>query len=110
MGDVATKLLLDPALTLRVLTQVGEWVKQRHAALAGGFQPGGEWKGGWIAMDDLAPLLRGDEAPAPAPKPKPKHKPKPVPKPQPQAKPVARIQIRGKDPTNPPPARRQGTG
>ena len=41
LGDVATKLLLDPALTLRVLMQVGEWVKQRQAAVAGGFQPGG---------------------------------------------------------------------
>ena len=58
LGDVATKLLLDPALTLRALQQVGDWVRQQQAALGVGFQPGGSWKGGWIPMDDLAPLLR----------------------------------------------------
>ena len=56
-------------------------------------------------MDDLAPLLRGDEEAEPEPKPKPKPKPKSKPKPKP--KPAARIAIRGRDPTNPPPTARQ---
>ena len=58
LGLIAQRLLLDPALTLRVLQQLAEWVHQREAAVAGGVQAGGSWTGGWIPMDDLAPLLR----------------------------------------------------
>ena len=58
LGTIAQRLILDPALTLRVLQQLAEWVHQREGALRVGVEGSGNWTWGRIHIDDLAPMVR----------------------------------------------------